>query len=58
MYGRDPNLSSSLDFQTPVVKFPIIETEYGKELERELRQARQLAKQNNTVSTVKPEEVS
>ena len=46
MYGRDPKLPSFLDFQTPVVKFPIIETEYGKELERELKQARQLAKQH------------
>ena len=46
MYGRDPKLPSSLDFQTPVVKFSIIETEYDKGLERELKQARQLAKQH------------
>ena len=36
MYGRDPKFPSSLDFQTPTSKFPIIETEYGRELEREL----------------------
>jgi len=29
-----------------VAKFPIIETEYGKELERKLKQARQLARQH------------
>jgi len=30
MHGRDPKLPSSLDFQAPAAKFPIIETEYGK----------------------------
>ena len=43
-YGRDPVLPTALDFHAPAVRYPVIETEYGKELAKELKQARQLAK--------------
>jgi len=46
LHGCDPKPPLSLEFQIPAFKFPIIKTEYGKELERELKQARQLAKQH------------
>jgi len=46
MYGRDPQLPSQLEFQVPVARYPIMETEYGQELVRELKQARSVAKQN------------
>ena len=41
-YGRDPVLPTALDFHAPAVKYPVIEN--GKELAKELKQARQLAK--------------
>ena len=37
VYGRDPVLPTSLDFYAPIVKYPVIETEYGKELTKELK---------------------
>ena len=43
-YGCDPVLPTALDFHAPAVRYPVIETEYGKELAKELKQARQLAK--------------
>ena len=46
MYGRDPVLPTSLDFYAPVVRYPVIETEYGKELAEELKSARQLARKH------------
>ena len=36
MYGREPNLPTALNFQVPVSKFPILETDYGVALEKEL----------------------
>jgi len=42
--GRDPTLPSALNFSVPKVKYPVIETEFGKELARELKSARELAK--------------
>ena len=46
IYGRDLVLPTSLDFYAPVVRYPVIETEYGKELAEELKRARQLAKKH------------
>ena len=46
LYGRHPQLPTALDFQLPVQRFPTIETEYGRELVKELGQARAIAKQN------------
>ena len=46
LYGRSPQLPSALDFRVPVQRFPTIETEYGQELVKELKQARTIAKQN------------
>ena len=37
IYGRDPMLPTSLDFCAPTVKYSVIETEYGKELTKELK---------------------
>jgi len=46
LYGRDPQLPTQLDFKVPVNRYPTVETEYGQELARELKQARTIAKQN------------
>ena len=46
LYGRNPQLPSQLNFQAPVVRYPVKETEYGKELEVQLKQARRVAQQN------------
>ena len=46
VYGRDANLPTALDFKTPAVKYPIVATDYGKELSLELKRARQAAKVN------------
>ena len=43
LYGRNPQLPMSLDFSLPVVKYPVVESEYAKELAKELKQARALA---------------
>ena len=46
LFGRNPQLPSQLNFQAPVVRYPVKETEYGKELEVQLKQARRVAQQN------------
>ena len=46
LYGRDPQLPSQLEFQVPVARYPAMETDYGQELATELKQARNVAKQN------------
>jgi len=46
VYGREPNLPTALNFQLPVTKFPVVETDYGVALEKELKYARSLAKKN------------
>ena len=46
LYGRNPQLPTSLDFSLPVVKYPVVESEYAKELAKELKQARALAQKN------------
>ena len=43
---RDPNLPSTLSFSVPQVKYPVIETEFRKELAKELKYARELARKN------------
>ena len=35
-----------MDFYAPMMKHPTIESEYGKEMFKELKQVHQLAKQN------------
>lgn len=46
MYGRDCRIPTGLDIYVPRVKCPTVETDYGRELFKELRQAQQLARQN------------
>ena len=46
LYRRTPQLPSPLDFQQPVVKYPVVETEYAKELVKEFKQARSVAHKN------------
>ena len=46
LYGRNPQLPTSLDFSVPVVRYPIVESEYAKELAEELKVARSLAWKN------------
>ena len=46
VYGRDAHLPTVLDFKTPTVRYPIVATEFGKELSLELKRARQVAKAN------------
>lgn len=43
LYGRDARLPTSLNFYQPTITMPIVETEYARELFKELKQARQLA---------------
>ena len=46
MYGRDCRIPTGMDFYAPVMKHPTLESEYGKELFKELKQVREMAKQN------------
>ena len=46
LYGRNPQLPTSLDFSIPVMKYPLVESEYAKELAKELKQVRALAQKN------------
>ena len=46
LYGRNPQLPSQLDFQVPVARYPVKETEYGQQLARKLKQVRSVAQQN------------
>jgi len=43
VYGRDARVPTSLDFYVPPPHFPVIETDYARELFKEVKQARQLA---------------
>ena len=43
LYGRDARVPTSLDFYHPTISMPILETDYARELFKELKQARQLA---------------
>ena len=46
LYGRDARLPTALNFFVPAVNCPTIETEYARELFRELKKARQLARKS------------
>ena len=46
VYGRDARMPTSLDFSAPTVRYPIVATEYAKELCRDLKATRELAGKN------------
>jgi len=46
VYGREINLPTALNIQLPVIKLPVVETDYGVVLEKELKYAWSLAKKN------------
>ena len=46
LYGRNPHLPTSLDLAIPVTRYPVMESEYAKELAKELKQVRALAQKN------------
>ena len=46
LYGRDAKLPSALDFYSPCPRAPVIYSEYGKTLFRELKQIRDIAKKS------------
>ena len=46
VYGRDANLPSSLSFAAPQVRYPALETEFARELVKELKHARELARKS------------
>ena len=65
VYGRDPRVPTSLNFYQPAYSTPVLETEFAKELFKDMREARKLAqcnikkaqhqqKQNYDKSAVKP----
>ena len=43
VYGRDARMPTSLDFSAPTVCYPIVATEYAKELCKDLKATRELA---------------
>ena len=46
VHGRDACLPTVLDFNAPTVRYPIVATEYAKELSLQLKKARAVAKEN------------
>ena len=42
LYGRSPQLPTSLDFNLPIVKFPVVESEYAQELAKEPKAAEEI----------------
>ena len=44
MHRRDPNLPSALSFSAPQVRYPVFETDFGRELARELKHTQELTK--------------
>ena len=46
LYGRQPSLPTALDLTVPMPQFPVVESEYGLALEKELKEARAVAKKN------------
>ena len=46
LYGRQPNLPTALDHTIPMARFPVVESDYGKALARELKEPRTVAKKN------------
>ena len=51
LYGTDAKLPSALDFYSPCPRTPVIYSEYGKTLFRELKQIRDISKEEYTTST-------
>ena len=43
VYGRNARMPTSLDFSAPTVRYPIVATEYAKELCKDLKATRELA---------------
>ena len=46
VYGRDAHIPLSLSFNAPVVKYPTLETEYGRALFKELQTARHITQKS------------
>ena len=46
MYGRDARISTALNFYAPATNCPTVESEYARQLFKELKNARTLAKRN------------
>lgn len=46
VYGRMPSLPTALDFINPSPQLPVMESEYGAALEKELKEVRSLAQKN------------
>jgi len=46
LYGQDARLPTALNFFVPVVNCPTVETDYARELFKELKRARQVARKN------------
>ena len=46
LYGRDAKLPTALDFYSPRPKTPVIYSEYGKTLFKDLKQIRDIARKN------------
>ena len=46
LYGRDARMPTSLDFYHATKSMPLLETDYARELFKELKQARQLAQKS------------
>jgi len=45
-YGRSPQLPTSIDFNLPIVRYPVGENDYTKKLVREMKRARTVAQKN------------
>ena len=50
VYGRTPCLPTALDFMNPMPRFPVMESEYGAALDKELKEVRSLAQKNLQVA--------
>ena len=46
LYGRRFNLPTALDLTVPVLRFPVVESDYSQAQEKELTEARAFAKRN------------
>jgi len=46
VYGRDAKLPSTINFCQPVVKYPVVASDFAKELMEELRYARAITRKN------------
>ena len=46
LYGTNHQLPTSLDFSIPVTRYPVVKSEYAKELAKKLKQVMALAQKN------------